>query len=399
MGAWSWLATDMGRRLSRGPGGSGDATRAMGRVLSRCAAAVRGSGAVVGGVSALLGFGPPADWRWVVPAVLVNLGWSAVFVAVTLRRGLLTWVMAVDLVAVCGLCLIQSHVVSAAALPGGAAWVSVIVSMCVVYGHLAWRPAIAVPTGLAVVACYVAGQVLAGVPGAGLAQASVITLQNLSTLGLMLLLRRVSRTADVELDKASRTLVQARAREAQRAEEREANRRLHDTVLATLTMVGSGSIEASSARLRDQARADLGVVLAMAGGFGGYSGLVRLDELLPDVAERASAPVVLALSLARCEVPGPVADSFLWAGSAALANVRRHARVGRAEVRLDNVGDAVVLTVVDRGRGFDPDAVPPHRYGLREGIVGRMAAVGGMASVDSRPGVGTRITLRWCADG
>ncbi|SMD24592.1 sensor histidine kinase [Lentzea albidocapillata] len=397
MGARAWLATDMGSLLTNGPRGSGDATRAMGRVLGRCAAAVRGAGAVVGGASALLGLDPPADLSWVLPVVLANLGWSAVFVVVTLRHGLLTWLMAMDLVAVCGLCLIQSHVVGGAALPGGAAWVSVIASMCVVYGHLAWRPVVAVPSGLVVVAFYVVGQALAGVPGAGLVQAAVITLQNFATMGLMLLLRRVSRGADAELDLASRSRAQSRAREAQRADEREANRRLHDTVLATLTMVGSGSIDAPSARLRDQARSDLSVVMAMAGGYGESAGLVRLDELLRDAVERAAAPVSLALMLDRCEVPGPVADAFVWAGSAAVVNVRRHAGVDQADIRLDEAGGAVVVTVVDLGRGFDPVGVPAHRYGLREGIVGRMAAVGGVALVDSAPGEGTRITLRWWA--
>ena len=55
----------------------------------------------------------------------------------------------------------------------------------------------------------------------------------------------------------------------------------------------------------------------------------------------------------------------------------------------------VEVTVSDTGRGFDPERVPPSRYGIREAIVGRMHAVGGSAQVESHPGVGTTVTLRW----
>lgn len=56
---------------------------------------------------------------------------------------------------------------------------------------------------------------------------------------------------------------------------------------------------------------------------------------------------------------------------------------------------AVVVEVTDDGPGFDPAGVPPHRYGLRESIRGRMAAVGGRAEVRSAPGAGTTIRLEW----
>ena len=47
----------------------------------------------------------------------------------------------------------------------------------------------------------------------------------------------------------------------------------------------------------------------------------------------------------------------------------------------------------DRGPGFDPDAVPDDRRGLRESIVGRMARHGGRATVHTGAGAGTEIEL------
>ncbi|WP_446034018.1 sensor histidine kinase, partial [Streptomyces olivaceus] len=99
-----------------------------------------------------------------------------------------------------------------------------------------------------------------------------------------------------------------------------------------------------------------------------------------------AAPVML---------PGPVATALADAVAEALTNVARHAGTTTARVGAREVGAGAVVEVVDGGSGFDPATVPAHRRGLRESVTGRMAAVGGNASVESRPGAGTRVTLRW----
>jgi signal transduction histidine kinase len=284
-------------------------------------------------------------------------------------------------------------------LPAGTSWVSNIASMCIISGHLAWRPAIAVPTGVFVTAAYVVGQVIAGAPDGGVSEAAVLTLQNVSTMGLMMLVRKVSSTADTELFEYYRAEREARTRQAQRSEERETNRRLHDTVLATLTTVGSGAIQQSSATLRAQARTDLAVVATLTDSLTPIGGQVRLDELLRQIAHRTAVPLRVELALVPYEVPDPVAESFARAAAEALVNVGRHAGVDQAWLSLSTEGTTVTVSVSDRGRGFDPDRVPTHRYGLREAIVGRMAEHGGTATIVSEPGVGTQITLSWSANG
>ena len=47
----------------------------------------------------------------------------------------------------------------------------------------------------------------------------------------------------------------------------------------------------------------------------------------------------------------------------------------------------------DRGAGFDADAVPAGRLGIRGSIVGRMARAGGIGVVASSPD-GTEVQLR-----
>ncbi len=55
--------------------------------------------------------------------------------------------------------------------------------------------------------------------------------------------------------------------------------------------------------------------------------------------------------------------------------------------------DSVSLFVRDRGRGFDPAAVPADRKGLAESVQARMARRGGSVTVRSAAGEGTEIGL------
>jgi signal transduction histidine kinase len=52
-----------------------------------------------------------------------------------------------------------------------------------------------------------------------------------------------------------------------------------------------------------------------------------------------------------------------------------------------------VVFVRDRGRGFDPQAVPADRKGLAESIHARISRHGGSATVRSVPGEGTEVSL------
>ena len=76
----------------------------------------------------------------------------------------------------------------------------------------------------------------------------------------------------------------------------------------------------------------------------------------------------------------------------AVVNAARHAG-GPVRVYLECGPDGVEAFVRDRGPGFVMDAVPTHRLGVRESIVGRMERHGGSARVRSIPGEGTEVRL------
>ncbi|GMV51205.1 MAG: PAS domain S-box protein [Nitrospira sp. NTP2] len=82
-----------------------------------------------------------------------------------------------------------------------------------------------------------------------------------------------------------------------------------------------------------------------------------------------------------------------------LFNVVKHAGTDEASIVLSrSVDDLIVVTVSDRGRGFDPasmteaDRTSPGRFGLFN-VQERIEAVGGRLALDSHEGRGTSITL------
>ena len=92
-------------------------------------------------------------------------------------------------------------------------------------------------------------------------------------------------------------------------------------------------------------------------------------------------------------VSAAAASSLLGAVRACLENVLQHANTAAAELVVATSGDAVTVMVVDNGRGFEPDAVPQDRLGLRSAVMHRVQAHGGSVKIWSRPGSGTSVLL------
>jgi len=91
--------------------------------------------------------------------------------------------------------------------------------------------------------------------------------------------------------------------------------------------------------------------------------------------------------------PAP-ATQVLRIAQEALGNALRHAEAERIEVRLENGGGALVLSVADDGVGFDPEG--PEVRGQRLGLTSmaeRATELGGTLRVTSTPGRGTTVRL------
>ncbi len=189
-----------------------------------------------------------------------------------------------------------------------------------------------------------------------------------------------------------------RAESAQRGErlaiERERNRQhrlLHDSALQTLEGIASGLVgddKAVRARARTEARR---VRQALAGVEPDGDLATALEALATDMA---ASGLEVSCSVGRVgDLAAPAQSALVEATREALRNIVKHAGVNAAVVRADTDAEALVITVRDHGRGFDPETRAPG-FGLRQSVAGRLAEVEGSVEVWSQPGRGTRVTLR-----
>jgi signal transduction histidine kinase len=183
----------------------------------------------------------------------------------------------------------------------------------------------------------------------------------------------------------------ARARSDERSE---VAAHLHDSVLQTLALIQKRSDDPEQvARLARRQERELREWLA-------DDRPSRPDERLAD-ALRAAAAEIEDSHGAPIEaiVVGDTAldertKALVGAAREALTNAAKFASEGgpvRLYAEIDD-GDARVF-IDDRGPGFDPDAIPHDRHGVRESIIGRMKRYGGRAEIRSEPGDGTEVEL------
>ena len=77
---------------------------------------------------------------------------------------------------------------------------------------------------------------------------------------------------------------------------------------------------------------------------------------------------------------------LVLAAREAMVNAAKHSGADKVDVFAECGDDRVEVFVRDRGQGFDPDAVPQDRLGVRNSIVDRMQRHGGTAVVRTAPG-------------
>jgi len=211
--------------------------------------------------------------------------------------------------------------------------------------------------------------------------------------GLFLLVRAAARAADHELAVREQARRDAAVAAARRADEREYLSLLHDTAAATLLAVGTGMADGSEPWLRAQAARDLAALRTRRELPTGAADLV---DLLEEVV-RESRLTVEVTAPDTVSMPAMPAAAIRGAVHEALANVARHAGVDAATMTVHHAGDTVTVEIADRGRGFVPEQVSPHRRGVSSSIVRRMDRVGGRADVLTESGDGTTVRVVWPA--
>jgi two-component system nitrate/nitrite sensor histidine kinase NarX len=123
----------------------------------------------------------------------------------------------------------------------------------------------------------------------------------------------------------------------------------------------------------------------------------ELGELLRPLAEamtgRTRVPVTLTVDGQRA-LPPDVQITLYRVAQEGLNNVARHAGASAVAMSVRAGPEGVELRIRDDGQGFDPALVPPDHFGLRI-MRERVDTVGATLAVDSSPGRGTQVVVRW----
>ncbi|MBX3098221.1 MAG: histidine kinase [Salinibacterium sp.] len=205
------------------------------------------------------------------------------------------------------------------------------------------------------------------------------------------------------IGRAHRAERQASETEAQR---RQGARLLHDTVLATLTLLAHSGVGVAPEAMRQQAADDARLLRQL------RLGATPAPQQSGDYNLESSDDTVLGTTLESVKqrfgrmglevswhgtgqvlLPSDVLDAFLLALAECLENVRRHSGVTEAHVTITEDETMVRAMVTDSGVGFTLDDVDSARLGFKESVVARLKEVGGKARLFSAPGSGTTVVL------
>jgi signal transduction histidine kinase/phage shock protein PspC (stress-responsive transcriptional regulator) len=303
-------------------------------------------------------------------ASVVTCGVGAAFLLQALGLGIRSSVFWPAVVAAAGLVLV---------------WVQVDeVERSAVLGVRRWQGWLRVASGLALIV----GAVVIVLLQAGRVTAigSVVGVLLLAVAGTLLVVGPwfVRLWRDLQDERAERVRTQERADVAAH---------LHDSVLQTLALIQrrSGDPKAVAALARTQER-ELRDWLYTAAGADPTTLRAALREAANEVETAHTMPVEVV-------VVGDVlldehVSALVRASREAMLNAAKHSGDGRVDVYAEVTMDAVDVFVRDRGRGFDPDEVPPDRMGVRGSMLGRMARHGGSVTIASVADQGTEIRLQ-----
>lgn len=189
------------------------------------------------------------------------------------------------------------------------------------------------------------------------------------------------------------SLSQERAEKAAADERADIASHLHDSVLQTLALIQKRADDpAEVTRLaRGQER--------------------ELRQWLFDPQEKHFSTIFAAVEHAAGEVEdlfgiriapvtvgtdrelGEDTQAAVLAAREAMVNAAKHAEVDSADVYAELLGGELAIFIRDRGVGFDPEAVPEDRHGIRDSIHARVKRIGGTVKLRSAPGEGTEVAI------
>ncbi|HEY4153647.1 MAG TPA: ATP-binding protein [Pseudolysinimonas sp.] len=229
--------------------------------------------------------------------------------------------------------------------------------------------------------------------------------------GAILIITTMLRAAAASVDGAQATALEGYAH-AVRAHATEAERVrvdaiVHDSVLTTLLYAARADTPEAqrlAATMAGNAIGHLRDAALVSPDDGSTVRVSALAQTLRESIEQLEGGFEITASrLGTRSIPTSVAEALQSAALQAAVNSINHAGdQATRTVRITSSGGSeggVQITVADDGLGFDPAQVPMERLGVRVSIIELVANLGGDAHVESAPGVGTTVVIRWPSEG
>ncbi len=225
--------------------------------------------------------------------------------------------------------------------------------------------------------------------------------------GAILVIITMLRAAAASVDEAQATALEGYAH-AVRAHAMEAERVrvdaiVHDSVLTTLLYAARADTPEAqrlAATMASNAIGHLRDAALVSPDDGSAVRVTALAQTMREAIEQLEGGFEITASrLGTRSIPAVVAEGLKSAALQASVNSINHAGDGVTRtVRITSSEGGVQITVADDGRGFDPAQVPSERLGVRVSIIELIANLGGVAQVESAPGAGTTVVIRWPSD-
>jgi PAS domain S-box-containing protein len=120
-----------------------------------------------------------------------------------------------------------------------------------------------------------------------------------------------------------------------------------------------------------------------------------LEWLVESFTQHTGIRCELSMQSEQLELPDVQATAIFRTVQESLTNIAKHARASRVDVTIEHEDSTLAVSVRDDGVGFAVEGSrKPNSYGLL-GLRERAALLGGEAKVESAPGRGTRVEMRF----
>lgn len=197
-----------------------------------------------------------------------------------------------------------------------------------------------------------------------------------------------------------RALNEERAARIRTEERDEIASHLHDSVLQTLALIQKRSERpAEVQRLARMQERELRRWLFSAEAESPESLAAALKSLAGEVEDQYGV-TIQPVTVGDVGISdSPAYSALLGAVREALVNAAKHSGEANIDVFAEVEPEQVSVFVRDRGKGFDPEAIPADRQGLAKSIQQRIERRGGSVDIRTGPGKGTEVRMYLKRDG